>query len=192
MILAATWHIDDVVGSLVKEDAIELVRRGQEVIVLYPWHSDEGFKSNGIIYQPVAITMKNNTNIVTSVLSALADFSRVFSTIIHEVYDPCKVKLILSYEWSGAVLGYFMKKFIGKPMVTSVHSVEDMRTSEKSLLSLSVRGLEIQSLYRSDLVIARTNEAFLRILRNYRLPDDRVKIAASSKDISIIVEEFLR
>ncbi|MEM4576458.1 MAG: glycosyltransferase [Candidatus Nezhaarchaeales archaeon] len=191
MILAVTWHIDGTIGLLVREDAQELVNRGYEVVILYPWHSDERFRSDGIVYHSVAITIKSNTNIVTSVLSAMGAFSRAFSSIIHESCEHPKIDLILSYEWTGTILGFLIKCYLKKPMVSSVFSVESMRASEMNLLSLSIRGLESQSLYRSDLVLARTNEAFLRLLREYKLPSNKVKVAASPKEVPTAVEEVL-
>lgn len=191
MILAVTWHIDGIIGLLVREDARELVNRGYEVAIFYPWNSDEIFRNDGIMYHPVAITIKNNTNIVTSVLSAMGDFSRAFSSIIHGPCEHPKIDLILSYEWTGTILGFLIKGYLRKPMISSVFSVESMRTSEMNLLSLSIRGLESQSLHRSDLVLARTNEAFLRVLREYKVPSNKVKVAASPKEVPTVVEEVL-
>lgn len=191
MIIAVTWHINGVVGSQVQEDAEELSKRGHEIMILYPWHDDVGFTRQKIHYQPVAITIKENMNIVTSVISALGDFARVLSRIIHELYDPGQVKLILSYEWTGALLGFLAKNYLKKPMVTSINSVESMRTSEKSLLSLSVRGLEMHYLHCSDLVVARTEEAFARVLDEYRVPSDRIRLSLSSTHMASIVEGVL-
>lgn len=192
MILAFTWHINGVVGSQVREDAEELSKRDREVVILYPWHDDIGFRRQNILYQPVAITIKDNINIVTSVISALGDFARALSKIVHELYDPYQVELILSYEWTGALLGFLAKKYSKKPMITSINSVESMRTSEKSLLSLSVRGLEMHYLHCSDLVVARDEKTFVRVLDEYRIPSDRVKLSLSSKHIASIVEEVLK
>ncbi|MEM0241389.1 MAG: glycosyltransferase [Candidatus Nezhaarchaeales archaeon] len=192
MILVFTWHINGVVGSQVQEDAEEIAKRGYEVIVLHPWHHDIGSKRRNVFYQSVAITIKDNTNIVTSVISALGDFARVLSRLIHELYDPNQVKLILSYEWSGALLGFFAKEYLKRPMITSVNSVESMRTSEKSLLSLSVRGLEMRFLHASDLIVARTEEAIVRVLNEYRIPSDRVRLSLSPAHTASIVEEVLR
>ncbi|MEM0233059.1 MAG: glycosyltransferase family 4 protein [Candidatus Nezhaarchaeales archaeon] len=192
LILVFTWHINGVVGSQVQEDAEEIAKRGYEVIVLYPWHHDIGSKRRNVLYQPVAISIKDNTNIVTSVISALGDFARVLSRLIHELYDPNQVKLIISYEWSGALLGFFAKEYLKRPMITSVNSVESMRTGEKSLLSLSVRGLEMRFLHASDLIVARTEEAIVRILNEYRIPSDRVRLSSSPARMAFIVEEVLR
>lgn len=191
MIIAVTWHIDGIIGSQVQGDAEELSRLGREVVILYPWHDDVGFVRQNILYQPVAITIKDNMNIVTSIISALGDFARVLSRIIHELYDPRQVKLVLSYEWTGALLGFLAKKYLKKPMITSINSVESMRTSEKSLLSLSIRGLEMRYLHCSDLVVARTEEAFVRVLDEYRVPSDRVRLSLSSMHMVSIVEEVL-
>lgn len=192
MILVVTWHINGVVGSQVQEDAEELSRRGYEVVILYPWHNDVNFVRRNVLYQPVAITIKDNTNIVTSVISALGDFARVLSKVIYDLYDLHKVKLVLSYEWTGALLGFLAKNYLKKPMITSINSVESMRTSEKSLLSLSVRGLEMRYLHCSDLVVARNEEVFVRVLDEYRIPSDRIRLSTSSELMASMVEEVLK
>ncbi len=189
--LAVTWHIDGVIGSLVREDSEELASRGYDVVVLHPWHDDVSFKEDGITYRHVAITIKNNTNIVTSVISALGDFARAMSELFHERYDPSQVELVISYEWTGALLGSLAKRLLRKPLIASIHSVESMRTGERSLLSLSVHGLEMRFLHFSDLVVARSEEAYMRVLAEYRVPSDRAKIALSSRDMASIVMEVL-
>ncbi|MCC6042792.1 MAG: glycosyltransferase family 4 protein [Candidatus Verstraetearchaeota archaeon] len=191
MILAVTWHIDGVIGSLVREDSRELANRGYDVVVLHPWHDDASVREGGVTYRHVAITIKSNVNIVTSVISALGDFARAMSELFHERYDPSRVRLIISYEWTGSLLGSLAKKFLERPLMTSVHSVESMRTSEKSLLSLSIRGLEMRFLHYSDLVVARSKEAYARVLAEYRVPSDRAKVALSPKDMASIVMEVL-
>lgn len=179
-------------GSQVREDAEELARRGYEVVILYPWHNDIGFRTQNILYQPVAITIRDNTNIVTSVISALGDFARVISMTIHELYDPNQIDLVLSYEWTGALLGFFAKEYLKRPMVASINSVESMRTSEKGLLSLSVRGLEMRFLHCSDLVVARTEETLIRLLNEYRIPSDRVRLSPNSAHMASQMEEVLK
>jgi hypothetical protein len=191
LILAVTWHIDGVVGSLVQGDSRELANRGYDVVVLHPWHDDASVRADNIMYRHVAITIKNNLNIVTSVMSALGDFARAMSDVFHERYDPSQVELIISYEWTGSLLGFLAKKFLGKPMITSIQSVESMRTREKSLLSLSIRSLEARLLHSSDLVIARSEETFTRALAEYRVPSDRARMALTSRDMTSIVREVL-
>lgn len=192
LILTFTWHINGIIGSQAQGDAEELARRGYEVIILHPWHHDISSRRNSIIYQPVAITIKDNTNIVTSVISALGDFARVLSRLIHELYDPRQVELILSYEWTGALLGFFAKEYLKRPMITSINSVESMRTTEKNLLNLSVRGLEMRLLHSSDLVAARTEESLVRVLNEYRIPSDKVRFSPSPANMVSIIEEVLR
>jgi len=191
LILAVTWHVDGVIGSQVREDSRELANRGYEVVVLHPWHNDESVREGSITYRHVAITIKSNVNIVTSVISALGDFARAMSELFHERYDPSQVGLIISYEWTGSLLGSLAKRFLGRPLITSIYSVESMRTSEKSLLSLSIRGLETCFLHYSDLVVARSEEAYARVLAEYRVPSDRVRMALSSRDMASLVMEVL-
>jgi len=191
LILAFTWHIDGAIGSQVREDSKELADRGYDVVVLHPWHDDASIRDGGVTYRHVAITIKNNVNIVTSVISALGDFARAMSELFHELYDPSQVGLIISYEWTGSLLGSLAKRFLGRPLITSIHSVESMRTSEKSLLSLSIRGLEMCSLHFSDLVVARSEEAYARALAEYRVPGDRARVALTSRDMVSIVMEVL-
>lgn len=192
MILTFTWHINGVIGSQVQGDVEELSRRGHEIVVLYPWHSDVGYMRQNVMYQPVAITIKENVNIVTSVISALGDFARVLSKIIHELYYLHRIKLILTYEWTGTLLGFLAKNYLKRPMITSINSVESMRTGEKSLLSLSVRGLEMRYLHGSDLIAARNKEVFVKILEEYRVPSDRVRLTPSPALMASVVEEVLR
>jgi hypothetical protein len=191
LILAVTWHIDNATGLLVREDSRELANRGYDVVVLHPWHDDASIREYGVTYRHVAITIKNNVNIATSVISALGDFARAMSELFHERYDPSQVRLIISYEWTGSLLGSLAKKFLGRPLITSIYSVESMRTSEKSLLSLSIRGLEMRFLHYSDLIVARSREAYARVLAEYRVPSDKAKTALSSKDMASIVMEVL-
>lgn len=191
MILAVTWHIDGTIGSLVREDSKELANRGYDVAVLHPWHDDVSVREGGVMYRHVAITIKDNINIVTSVMAALGDFARAMSELFHERYDPSHVKLIISYEWTGSLLGSLAKKFLGRPLITSIYSVESMRSNEKSLLSLNIHGLEMRFLHYSDLIVARSGEAYARVLAEYRVPNDKAKMALSSRDMASIVMEVL-
>ena len=193
LILMLTWSINnDLVGALVKGDAEELARRGIKTVVLYPSNVDHTFQVKGVTYCPVAITIRTNTNIVTNIVTALADFVRAISNLIHEAYDQRSFKAIYSYEWMGGLVGSFIKKYLNKPLITSICSIESMRSSEKSLLNLSIRGLEQRVLHQSDLVIARNITVIMRLLGEYEIPSDRTRLAMNAINAVDIIEEVIK
>lgn len=192
LVLVFTWSVgDDLVGSLVKSETGELARRGLEVAVLYPSSADRELHLGGVSYYPVALTMRERMNVVASVLTALPDFARVVSKLVHELLDPRAIVAIYSYEWSGGLLGCLMKSYLRRPLITSLCSVESMRSSEAGLLNLSIKGLELLALHHSDLVIARSREVAARVVSEYRVPSDRVRVAEDVEGAVSIVGGYL-
>ncbi|MCX8205344.1 MAG: glycosyltransferase family 4 protein [Candidatus Nezhaarchaeota archaeon] len=190
LVLMLTWSVgDDLVGVLAKSEAEELARRGYRVVVLHPSDADREVQLGEVAFHSVALTMKTQTNIVTSVITALPDFARVVSGLVHEKYSPRDVAAIYSHEWIGGLLGSFIKSYLKRPLVTSMCSVESMRSSEAELLNLSIKGLELLALHHSDLIIARSSDVAVRILEEYKVPGDRVKVATDTTSAVDLVEE---
>lgn len=193
LVLILTWSIgSDLVGELVRREAEELGRRGLGAVVLHPSSEDREWRLGRAAYYSVALTIRERLNVVTSAITAVPDFARVASKLIHEVLDPRAIAVIYSHEWMGGLLGSFVKRYLRRPMVTSVCSVESMRSSEAGLLNLSIRGLELLALHHSDLIVARSREVAARVVSEYRVPSDRVRVAASVREAVDAVEEVVR
>ncbi|MEM4699913.1 MAG: glycosyltransferase family 4 protein [Candidatus Nezhaarchaeales archaeon] len=190
--LVLTWSVgDDLVGSLVRREAEGLARRGFRVAVLHPSSAEGELHLGGVSYYSVALTVRERMNVVTSVLTALPDFARVASRLIHEALDPREIAALYSHEWTGGLLGCLMKSCLRRPLVTSLCSVESMRSREAGLLNLSIRGLELLALHHSDLVIARSREVAARAMGEYKVPSDRVRIAEGAEEAVDIVGGYL-
>ena len=152
---------------------------------LYPWSSDGPLE--GIRY-PVAVTVKANTSLVSAVIASIGDFARAISRLMEEEVDPCDVRAIVGYGWAGSVLGAAIKAWLGVPLVSSLG---DSAPSGPDLESAAIRGLEMRSAHSSDLVVARSRPALLRVRYAHQVPADRTALAADPAAMASAISRFL-
>ncbi|BBE41786.1 hypothetical protein [Conexivisphaera calida] len=158
---------------------------GTSALHLYPWSSDGPL--DGMHY-PVAITVKTNTSMISAVIASLGDFARAISGTMERELDPCDVRAVIGYGWAGSALGSAVKDWLGIPLISSLG---DSSPSGSDLESIAIRNLEMRSAHSSDVVVARTRSALLRVRYSHQVPADRTALAASPIEMSAIVSRYV-
>jgi hypothetical protein len=152
---------------------------------LHAWGSDGPLQ--GIRY-PVAITVKANTSMVSAVLASMGDFARAISGLMDGALDPCEISAVVGYGWAGSTLGSVVKRWLGVPLISSVG---DSSPAGADLQSAAIRGLEMRSVHGSDLVVARSRPALMRVRYEHGVPLDRTLLAESPEEMASVLAGYL-
>ncbi len=172
-------------GSADGDPSSDAAALGGAAIHLYPWNADGPLEDGRY---PVAVTIKENTSMVSAVISSIGDFARAISSLMEGPVDPCDLRAIVGYGWAGSTIGSAVKAWLGIPLISSLG---DSAPAGQDLHSLSIRALEMRSAHASDLVLARTHGALARARYSYALPADRVQLASSPKEFAAALSRYL-
>ncbi|MGC8969531.1 MAG: hypothetical protein ACP5LG_02930 [Conexivisphaera sp.] len=159
--------------------------RSAAALHLYAWGSDGPLEGRRY---PVAITIKTNTSLVSAVIASMGDFARAISRLLDSEVDPCDVSAVVGYGWAGATLGSVIKEWLGAPLISSLG---DSAPSGSDLQSAAIRNLEMRSAHGSDLVVARTRSALLRVRYLHQVPADRTALAETPAEMASLLERQL-
>jgi len=184
-----THEYDGDVGQCVKSEAGKLAQHGFRVAVIYPSEHEDITVDGNITVYSISTTVKTHLNVVTKALILVPEFTRAFSSLLYDY--GFSFNLIYSYEWIAGVAGVVLKTIFRRPLIASIHSTEYMRSSEVGLLQLSIRGYEKQVFEEANLILARSRNTFLSIVRDYGVEELRVvKAFTIDRAVEAIVKVF--
>lgn len=100
--------------------------------------------------------------------------------------DPVTTDVIHCHTWYTFMAGFFAKELYGKPLVTTIHSLEPLRPWKEEQLGAAYRlscWMERTGVIASDRVIAVSKGMKDDILKCYTIPEDRIRVIYNGIDL---------
>lgn len=117
-------------------------------------------------------------------------FSKVLSPLSVDLAmakDPLTADVIHCHTWYTFMAGFYAKGLYGRPLVTTIHSLEPLRPWKKEQLGAAYRlscWMERTGVIASDRVIAVSKEMKNDVLKCYTIPEDRIQVIHNGIDLS--------
>ncbi|MCR4401336.1 MAG: glycogen synthase [Firmicutes bacterium] len=108
------------------------------------------------------------------------------STNLAMVKDPIKSDVVHCHTWYTFMAGFYAKELYGKPLVTTIHSLEPLRPWKEEQLGPAYRlsrWMERTGVLASDRVIAVSEGMKKDILKCYTIPEDRIRVIHNGIDL---------
>jgi len=180
-----TWEYPPrIVGDIahqVARLALGLVERGVEVDVVTFHETLSGVeKFDGLRIHRVPNPVGYHVNILTWSLSLSAEFERIVS---NQIYEEGKIDLLDAHEWPCIPAAASLKKALDLPLVYTVYSLEDHRSSNpSSSLSTSIKSIEWLGGYESQAVVARSERVAGDMEVIHAIPRDKIHLIRTSTE----------
>jgi len=107
------------------------------------------------------------------------------STDLAMVSDPVTADVVHCHTWYTFMAGFYAKELYGKPLVTTIHSLEPLRPWKEEQLGPAYklsRWMERTGVLASDRVIAVSKGMKDDILKCYTIPEDRIRVIHNGID----------
>ncbi len=163
-------HVDQLSRALADMMRVEVRcfgrdRQGPQGIAVRayePWHRVAGPGAGGF----------------SSVLSPL-------SVALAMAGDPVTSDVVHCHTWYTFMAGFYARELYGRPLVTTVHSLEPLRPWKQEQLGEGYRlscWMERTGIMASDRVIAVSREMKDDILKFYTIPEERIRVIGNGVD----------
>lgn len=143
---------------------------------------DERSGPEGIMvraYRPWELTTRGGDQRLAKALSPL-------STDLAMVKDPVTSDVVHCHTWYTFMAGFYAKELYGKPLVTTIHSLEPLRPWKEEQLGPAYRlsrWMERTGVLASDRVVAVSKGMKDDILKCYTIPEDRIRVIHNGIDL---------
>lgn len=108
------------------------------------------------------------------------------STDLAMVKDPVTSDVVHCHTWYTFMAGFYAKELYGKPLVTTIHSLEPLRPWKEEQLGPAYklsRWMERTGVLASDRVVAVSEGMKNDILKCYTIPEDRIRVIHNGIDL---------
>lgn len=109
-----------------------------------------------------------------------------FSVDLAMAKDAVTTDVVHCHTWYTFMAGFFAKELYGKPLVTTIHSLEPLRPWKEEQLGTAYRlscWMERTGVIASDRVIAVSKGMKDDILKCYTIPEDRIRVIYNGIDL---------
>lgn len=116
-------------------------------------------------------------------------FSRALSPLSVDLAmakDPLTTDVVHCHTWYTFMAGFYAKELYGKPLVTTIHSLEPLRPWKEEQLGTAYKlscWMERTGVIASDRVIAVSKGMKDDILKCYTIPEDRIRVIHNGIDL---------
>ncbi len=108
------------------------------------------------------------------------------STSLAMAADRVTTDVIHCHTWYTFMAGFYARQLYGRPLVTTIHSLEPLRPWKEEQLGTAyglTLWIERTGVIASDMVIAVSREMKDDILRCYTIPEDRIRVIHNGIDV---------
>lgn len=107
-------------------------------------------------------------------LTLSSEMERVASDVWHELNK--EIDIIHANDWITLPSAISLKKAFRIPMVTTLHSIEQMRVQGSDPYIEAIKKIEWQGTYDSDSVIVNNLTTKYELLKSYNVPQDKIEV----------------
>lgn len=112
----------------------------------------------------------------------LSKYERLYIENAKNMIASGHYDIIHAHDWLTLQAGVAAKEYVNKPLIAHVHSVEADRAGRQFGGNPYVREIESLGLHRADAIIAVSEHTKQAIIREYRIPADKITVIHNSVD----------
>lgn len=150
--------------------------KGTEVSLYLPKENTPEISRHNIRFNPVDVETRHST--IESLLSAVKRYNSIIS---ETVATP---DLIHIHDWLGVEAGINLRKKLKIPLVMTVHSLEYMRSAGIHHPKSRIADIEKKGIANADIIITVSSFMKDKIIENYSISPDKIKIIPNSSTLS--------
>ncbi len=117
----------------------------------------------------------------------LFDQSTIYEEAVGRIVDETSFDLIHAHDWLTFRAALRAKEKSNRPLILHVHSIESDRAGRENEGNHLVREIEYNAMMLADKIIAVSNHTKKAIIREYKIPFDKIEIIHNSVDLSEIL-----
>lgn len=115
--------------------------------------------------------------------------SAIYEQAVERIVKLAEFDVIHAHDWLTCRAALRAKELTGKPLIVHIHSVEADRAGIEHGGNPLVREVEALSMLIADRVIAVSNHTKKAIVREYKIPADKIEVVHNSFDASSLIPD---
>ena len=108
--------------------------------------------------------------------------SMLYETSIDKIVEESSYDIIHAHDWLTFRAALRAKERLNRPLILHIHSIESDRAGKAHSGNPLVREIECQAMLLADTVIAISEHTKRSIMREYRIPADKIQVIHNSID----------
>lgn len=112
--------------------------------------------------------------------------SALYEEAVGKIAEKAEFDIIHAHDWLTCRAAFRAKEVSGKPLVVHIHSIEADRAGGHGKGNPLVREIESMAMHLADKVVAVSAHTKSAIVREYRIPADKIEVVHNSLDLDMM------